>query len=108
MAVTKCVIVLAVASGLLVGETSSMSRQRRLDLAEEAKDMFYHGESKKIKKVIFISSSTLQSLMSECFPGYDAYMDNAFPADELMPLSCQGRYRGVQPDRGDLDDALGK
>ena len=34
-------------------------------------------------------------------------MDNAFPADELMPLSCQGRYRGVQPDRGDLDDALG-
>ena len=41
------------------------------------------------------------------FVGYDAYMDNAFPADELMPLSCQGRYRGVQPDRGDLDDALG-
>ena len=44
MAVTQCVILLAVASGLLVGETSSMSRQRRLDLAEEAKDMFYHGE----------------------------------------------------------------
>merc|ERR1719400_1647080 len=34
-------------------------------------------------------------------------MDNAFPADELMPLSCKGRYRGAEPDRGDIDDALG-
>lgn len=34
--------------------------------------------------------------------------DNAYPADELMPLSCQGRYRGVQPSRGDIDDTLGK
>lgn len=41
--------------------------------------------------------------------GYDAYMKNAYPADELMPLSCQGRYRdglGGQ-NRGDVDDALG-
>lgn len=40
--------------------------------------------------------------------GYDAYMNHAYPADELMPLSCKGRYRGVDPSRGDIDDALGK
>ena len=34
--------------------------------------------------------------------------EHAYPADELMPLSCQGRYRGTQPSRGDIDDALGK
>ena len=34
--------------------------------------------------------------------------EHAYPADELMPLSCQGRYRGTQPNRGDIDDALGK
>lgn len=49
---------------------------------EEAKDMFYHA--------------------------YNAYMDNAYPADELMPLSCKGRYRGSEPDRGDIDSTLGK
>ena len=57
----------------------------------------------------YYTLSTIASLVfSPQFSGYDAYMDNAFPADELMPLSCQGRFRGVQPDRGDLDDALGK
>lgn len=49
---------------------------------EEARDMFYHA--------------------------YHAYMENAYPADELMPLSCKGRYRGVTPSRGDMDDILGK
>ncbi len=34
--------------------------------------------------------------------------DNAYPADELMPLSCRGRHRGTQPSRGDVDDILGK
>ena len=33
----------------------------------EASDMFYHG--------------------------YNAYMSVAWPADELMPLSCRGRVR---------------
>ena len=47
----------------------------------EAEDMFYHA--------------------------YNAYMDNAFPADELMPLSCKGRFRGREPSRGDIDDAMG-
>ena len=34
-------------------------------------------------------------------------MDNAYPADELMPLSCKGRWRGSEVSRGDVDDALG-
>ena len=49
---------------------------------DEARDMFYHG--------------------------YNAYLYNAFPADELMPLSCKGRFRGREPSRGDIDDTMGK
>ncbi|BHF57825.1 ER degradation-enhancing alpha-mannosidase-like protein 3 [Sparganum proliferum] len=41
------------------------------------------------------------------FHAYKSYMTNAFPADELMPLSCKGRYRNSEPSRGDIDDALG-
>ena len=40
--------------------------------------------------------------------GYQSYMKHAYPADELMPISCKGRVRGKTPSRGDLDDALGK
>ncbi|KAJ1364821.1 hypothetical protein KIN20_024994 [Parelaphostrongylus tenuis] len=39
--------------------------------------------------------------------GYNSYMQHAYPADELMPLSCCGRVRGVTPSRGDVDDSLG-
>ncbi|KAK6060332.1 PA domain protein [Cooperia oncophora] len=39
--------------------------------------------------------------------GYQSYMTYAYPADELMPLSCRGRVRGVTPSRGDVDDSLG-
>lgn len=42
------------------------------------------------------------------YHAYHAYMDNAYPADELMPLSCKGRWKGITPSRGDMDDALGK
>lgn len=38
---------------------------------------------------------------------YDSYLKYAYPADELMPLSCRPRYRGVEANRGDVDDALG-
>nr|CAB3240848.1 ER degradation-enhancing alpha-mannosidase-like protein 3 [Phallusia mammillata] len=38
---------------------------------------------------------------------YTAYMTNAFPADELMPIACKGRIRGITPSRGDVDDVLG-
>ncbi|XP_012147039.1 ER degradation enhancer, mannosidase alpha-like 2 isoform X2 [Megachile rotundata] len=58
-----------------------MSKEERESLKEEARDMFYHA--------------------------YNAYMDNAYPADELMPLSCKGRYRGSEPNRGDVDSTLG-
>ncbi|XP_038139580.1 ER degradation-enhancing alpha-mannosidase-like protein 3 [Cyprinodon tularosa] len=39
---------------------------------------------------------------------YGSYMKYAYPADELMPLSCKGRVRGEEPSRGDIDDSLGK
>ncbi|CAF1134820.1 unnamed protein product [Adineta steineri] len=39
--------------------------------------------------------------------GFGSYMKYAYPADELMPLSCKGRYRGSETSRGDIDDALG-
>ncbi|VEN55361.1 unnamed protein product [Callosobruchus maculatus] len=58
-----------------------MPKDERVQLREEARDMFYHA--------------------------YNAYMENAYPADELMPLSCTGRYRGVSPNRGDIDDSMG-
>ncbi|KAL9924688.1 LOW QUALITY PROTEIN: ER degradation-enhancing alpha-mannosidase-like protein 3 [Glossina fuscipes] len=61
--------------------TEILSRKEREELREEARDMFYHA--------------------------YYAYMDNGYPADELMPLSCKGRYRGITPSRGDMDDVLG-
>ncbi|KAH8033409.1 hypothetical protein HPB51_012265 [Rhipicephalus microplus] len=52
-----------------------------LFIGKQVKEMFYHA--------------------------YRAYMENAYPADELMPLSCKGRYRGTEANRGDIDDALG-
>lgn len=58
-----------------------MTDVERLELRYEAEDMFYHA--------------------------YNAYMSNAWPADELMPLSCRGRFRGREPNRGDIDDAMG-
>ncbi|XP_053697620.1 ER degradation-enhancing alpha-mannosidase-like protein 3 [Sabethes cyaneus] len=61
--------------------THNMSNKERNELREESREMFYHA--------------------------YRAYMDKAYPADELMPLSCSGRYRGITPSRGDLDDVLG-
>jgi len=65
----------------LVSPLIAMEEKERKELRLEAQDMFYHG--------------------------YQAYMSLAWPADELMPLSCRGRYRGKEPGRGDIDDALG-
>lgn len=58
-----------------------MSNEEIQSLRDEVKEMFYHG--------------------------YNSYMEKAYPADELMPLSCRGRYRDSEPNRGDIDDALG-
>ncbi|CAG9558398.1 unnamed protein product [Danaus chrysippus] len=62
-------------------DSLSMTKPERQSLREESRRMFYHA--------------------------YNAYMDNAYPADELMPLSCKGRWRGITPSRGDMDDVLG-
>lgn len=55
-----------------------------------------------------IVSTHREEALEMFYHAYRSYMDHAFPADELMPLSCQGRYRGVTPSRGDMDDILGK
>uniref|UniRef100_A0A8C2GC88 alpha-1,2-Mannosidase n=1 Tax=Cyprinus carpio TaxID=7962 RepID=A0A8C2GC88_CYPCA len=53
--------------------------------------------------------SKLRNQVLEMFDhAYQNYMDHAYPADELMPLTCRGRVRGLEPSRGDIDDALGK
>lgn len=76
--------------------------------------------------MLFLTNSLLllYALLSECLAefnktemrervvemfmhGYNSYMKYAYPADELMPLSCRGRVRGVTPSRGDVDDSLG-
>ncbi|KAF8381581.1 hypothetical protein PRIPAC_70723 [Pristionchus pacificus] len=55
-----------------------------------------------------IDKKALKEQVLEMFMhGYDSYMKYAWPADELMPLSCAGRVRGVTPSRGDVDDSLG-
>ena len=38
---------------------------------------------------------------------FGSYMKYAYPADELMPLSCKGRYRNLEASRGDIDEVLG-
>uniref|UniRef100_A0A671KR07 alpha-1,2-Mannosidase n=1 Tax=Sinocyclocheilus anshuiensis TaxID=1608454 RepID=A0A671KR07_9TELE len=54
-------------------------------------------------------SLLLRNQVLEMFDhAYQKYMDHAYPADELMPLTCRGRVRGLEPSRGDIDDALGK
>uniref|UniRef100_A0A914HBZ6 alpha-1,2-Mannosidase n=1 Tax=Globodera rostochiensis TaxID=31243 RepID=A0A914HBZ6_GLORO len=55
-----------------------------------------------------LNKTALKEKAHELFMhGYTAYMRHAFPHDELMPLTCQGRKRGVTPSRGDVDDVLG-
>ena len=52
---------------LVCSASAAMEESERKSLRLEAADMFYHG--------------------------FDAYMSLAWPADELMPLSCKGRVR---------------
>lgn len=60
---------------------SFMSKEEKQGLMEKAKEMFYHA--------------------------YNNYLEHAYPADELMPLSCKGRWRTKEHNRGDMDDVLG-
>lgn len=52
-------------------------------MREKAKNMFYHG--------------------------YDNYMENAFPLDELDPIGCKGRGPDTEkPENININDVLGK
>uniref|UniRef100_A0A3P8SAN4 alpha-1,2-Mannosidase n=1 Tax=Amphiprion percula TaxID=161767 RepID=A0A3P8SAN4_AMPPE len=68
--------------GALCSLTQPMTREEKHRLRNQVVEMFDHA--------------------------YQNYMDHAYPADELMPLTCRGRVRGLEPSRGDIDDALGK
>eukprot|EP00064_Thunnus_orientalis_P011410 superscaffoldBa00001646_g11441 len=68
--------------GALYSSGQAMSREEKHKLRNQVVEMFDHA--------------------------YQNYMDHAYPADELMPLTCRGRVRGLEPSRGDVDDALGK
>lgn len=59
---------------------ASFTETELWNLREDARDAFYHA--------------------------FDAYMSHAFPADELRPLSCDGR-NWENRERGTLDDSLG-
>ena len=53
-------------------------------------------------------NTRLREQVKEMFNhAYFSYKNNAFPEDELMPVSCKGRRRGREKDRGDIDDILG-
>nr|XP_026695542.1 ER degradation-enhancing alpha-mannosidase-like protein 3 isoform X3 [Ciona intestinalis] len=76
----SCFLSVMCLSGQGLGPKAIASTQR-LELRDKVLEMFNHA--------------------------YNAYMTNAYPADELMPIACKGRIRGVTPSRGDIDDTLG-
>uniref|UniRef100_A0A668UNX7 alpha-1,2-Mannosidase n=1 Tax=Oreochromis aureus TaxID=47969 RepID=A0A668UNX7_OREAU len=76
------VLFLLILLGALCSPGQAMSREEKQRLKNQVVEMFDHA--------------------------YQNYMDHAYPADELMPLTCRGRVRGLEPSRGDIDDALGK
>ncbi|XP_028631578.1 ER degradation-enhancing alpha-mannosidase-like protein 3 isoform X2 [Grammomys surdaster] len=73
---------LMVATSVCTAGAAPMSREEKQKLGNQVLEMFDHA--------------------------YGNYMEHAYPADELMPLTCRGRVRGQEPSRGDVDDALGK
>uniref|UniRef100_A0A8C7HX76 alpha-1,2-Mannosidase n=1 Tax=Oncorhynchus kisutch TaxID=8019 RepID=A0A8C7HX76_ONCKI len=58
--------------------------------------------------ILYISFCYRDQIVEMFDHAYGSYMKYAYPADELMPLSCRGRVRGLEPNRGDIDDSLGK
>ncbi|XP_029331536.1 ER degradation-enhancing alpha-mannosidase-like protein 3 [Mus caroli] len=73
---------LVLATFVCTAGAAPMSREEKQKLGNQVLEMFDHA--------------------------YGNYMEHAYPADELMPLTCRGRVRGQEPSRGDVDDALGK
>uniref|UniRef100_A0A6G1SF64 alpha-1,2-Mannosidase n=2 Tax=Aceria tosichella TaxID=561515 RepID=A0A6G1SF64_9ACAR len=58
---------------------SAFNHSERIQLRSEAKQMFYHA--------------------------YHSYI-NTYPADEILPISCRGRFRQAD-DSSDIDDSIG-
>jgi len=63
----------------LIGGVSAFDEFERVKLRDEARQMFYHA--------------------------YHSYI-NTYPADEILPISCRGRFRQVE-DSSDIDDSIG-
>lgn len=74
-------VCLLVTMATLMDVTGGMSTMERRGLRDQVVEMFNHA--------------------------YSSYMKHAYPADELMPLSCKGRYRGRERSRGDIDECMG-
>uniref|UniRef100_A0A1A7XUB7 alpha-1,2-Mannosidase n=1 Tax=Iconisemion striatum TaxID=60296 RepID=A0A1A7XUB7_9TELE len=65
--------------------------------------------SQESQSMTLEEKTSIRHQITEMFDhAYGSYMKHAYPADELMPLSCKGRVRGQEPNRGDIDDSLGK
>ncbi|XP_054567530.1 ER degradation-enhancing alpha-mannosidase-like protein 3 [Eptesicus fuscus] len=79
---TAAALCLVTATSVWTAGAAPMTREEKQRLGNQVLEMFDHA--------------------------YGNYMDHAYPADELMPLTCRGRIRGEEPSRGDVDDALGK
>nr|KAF6413137.1 ER degradation enhancing alpha-mannosidase like protein 3 [Molossus molossus] len=79
---TTAALCLVTATSMWTAGAAPMSREEKQKLGNQVLEMFDHA--------------------------YGNYMEHAYPADELMPLTCRGRVRGQEPSRGDVDDALGK
>lgn len=77
-----CLFTCLVLLGFATDASQAMSAEEMSELRNEVKQMFYHG--------------------------FDNYVQHAYLYDELMPLSCRGRNRDTEPNRGDIDDILGK
>ncbi|XP_070253766.1 ER degradation-enhancing alpha-mannosidase-like protein 3 isoform X1 [Myotis yumanensis] len=79
---TTAALCLVTATSVWTAGAAPMTREEKQKLGNQVLEMFDHA--------------------------YGNYMEHAYPADELMPLTCRGRIRGEEPSRGDVDDALGK
>lgn len=63
----------------LIRTVSAFDEIERIKLRDEARQMFHHA--------------------------YQSYI-NAYPADEILPISCRGRFRQVE-DSNDIDESIG-
>ena len=81
MKLGSCWIIVLFITILISRKSIAMSAKETEELSEKSKEMFYHA--------------------------YNSYINNAFPADELMPLSCKGRYRDHGPSLNDVNDSFG-